>query len=69
MIGPLLIILGIISFFTGYFYVAKAQGQNDCTPKPDVAKTNRIGGIFGIVIGILFFIAAFMYKAKTKFSS
>ncbi len=54
MWGIILILLGLISFFTGYFFLGKAQGQNDCTEKPASTDNNYKGGIAGIVIGIFF---------------
>ncbi len=54
MIGVLLILSGLISFLTGYFFLGKVQGQNDCSTKPESTDSNYKGGIAGVVIGIIF---------------
>lgn len=62
MWGIILIILGLISFFTGYFFLGKAQGQNDCKEKPESTDSNYKGGVAAVVIGILFIIIGFIMR-------
>lgn len=54
MWGYILIILGLISFFIGDFFLGKVQGQNDCKEKPETTENNYKGGIAGVVLGIIF---------------
>lgn len=53
MWGNIMILSGIIIFFVGYYFKGKADGQGDCTRKPDSYDMNNGGGIAGIVIGIV----------------
>jgi uncharacterized membrane protein len=55
--GTSTIIIGIVIFLTGYWFLGKSSGQNDCKDKPENTNSNYGGGIAGIVIGIILMIA------------
>jgi amino acid transporter len=52
MIGTFVILLGLISFFVGYFFLGKSKGQEECNKQS--ANINYIGGLAGIIIGVIF---------------
>lgn len=55
MWGNILILVGIITFLTGYYFKGKADGQTECgVGKPDNHETVNNGGIAGIALGIIF---------------
>jgi hypothetical protein len=62
MWGIILIIIGLISFFTGYFFLGKAHGQNDCKDKPESTDINYKGGIAGVVIGVFFILIGIVVR-------
>jgi uncharacterized membrane protein len=65
MWGIILILLGLISFLTGYFFLGKVQGQNDCKEKPESTEINYKGGVAGVFLGILFVIIGFVIQMMT----
>lgn len=66
MWGWILITLGIITFFIGFFFSGASSGQNVCisaggvvkdkTEIEGLAKQNFGGGVAGIVIGLVFLV-------------
>lgn len=62
MLEYILIGLGLISFFIGYFFLAKSQGENECIdPKVDMIKNpNYIGGVVGVVFGLFCLVIGFI---------
>lgn len=54
--GTLTIVIGIIVFLIGYWFLGKSSGQNDCKDKPENINSNYGGGIAGIVIGLILMI-------------
>jgi hypothetical protein len=51
LIGAIMILLGLVSFLTGYFFVGKSNGQVECSPVPGNQQANNIGGLVGSVLG------------------
>lgn len=66
MWGVILIILGLVSFFTGYFFLGKGTGQKDCKEKPESTDANWGGGIAGVVIGIIFILVGIIVRAMSN---
>lgn len=57
MIDKILLLFGMTIFLTGYFFVAKSHGDQECAPpkhKTFYDNINYTGGIAGIVIGLMF---------------
>jgi hypothetical protein len=52
MLGYIFMILGVISFLSGNFFLGKFQGQNECNEKKDNGN-NYKGGIAGIFMGCI----------------
>lgn len=53
LFGTSTIILGIVLFLIGYWYLGKSTGQSECERKPDGTTMNYGSGIAGMVIGII----------------
>lgn len=54
--GTSTIVVGIIIFLVGYWFLGKSTGQNECKDKLESTSLNYGGGIAGIVIGIILMI-------------
>ncbi len=67
--GTTTIIVGIIVFLIGYWYLGKSSGQNDCREKPENTSTNYGGGIAGIVIGLILMLTGLVINFTSKSSS
>lgn len=48
--------LGLVVLFTGYYFLAKSRGQDECEPKPESRNRNYNGGVAGTVIGAIFIV-------------
>ena len=62
--GTATIIVGIIVFLIGYWYLGKSSGQKDCKDQPETTSSNYGGGIAGIVIGIILMITGLVLNFR-----
>ena len=58
LISSLVIIIGLIVFLIGYWFLALSYGEKECVDPNILTKSsiNAIGGIAGIVIGLIIMI-------------
>lgn len=59
-------LIGTIVFLIGFFFVAKSEGQGDCTEEPSTLFNNKVGGGFGIAIGGLILLVASILSIKSQ---
>ena len=62
LLGTSLIVVGIVIFLIGYWFIGRSQGEEQC--KPPVESANKAGGIAGTVIGIIFMIAGLYFNLR-----
>ena len=62
LLGTSLIVVGIIIFLVGYWFVGRSQGEEQCNPRIETA--NKAGGIAGIVIGLIFMLAGLFVNLR-----
>jgi hypothetical protein len=62
LLGTSLIIVGIVIFLVGYWFLGRSQGEEQC--KPPIESANKGGGIAGIVIGLIFMLAGLVVNFR-----
>lgn len=62
LLGTSLIVVGIVIFLVGYWFIGRSQGEEQCNPP--VESANRAGGIAGTVIGLIFMIAGLYFNLR-----
>ena len=69
LLPGILILLGLVIFMVGYYYIAKSNGQSECNKdKKEIESSqsaNYIGGIVGVVIAIILVIVGFILNSQT----
>lgn len=60
LLGTSLIVVGIVIFLVGYWFIGRSQGEEQC--KPPIESANRAGGIAGTVIGLLIMLAGLYFN-------
>ena len=69
LLPGILIILGLVIFMVGYYYIAKSVGQSECSrDKKEIEgsqSANYIGGIVGVVIAVILVIIGFILNSQT----
>lgn len=60
ILGTSLIVVGIVIFLVGYWFIGRSQGEEQC--KPPVESANRAGGIAGTVIGLIIMLAGLYFN-------
>ena len=61
VIGYVLVVIGLIVFLIGYWFLAESQVETT-----DVASTHKAGGIAGIVIGIIVMILGIVFGHSSE---
>lgn len=64
LLGTSLIVIGIVIFLVGYWFIGKSQGEEQC--KPPIESANRGGGIAGTVIGLIFMLAGLYFNLSNS---
>ncbi len=59
IVGSGTVLLGIIVFLIGYWYLSKSTGQDECQSVPDSRSRNFVGGLSGLFIGIIIMVIGF----------
>lgn len=67
VLGTSLIVVGIIIFLVGYWFVGRSQGEEQCSPPLQTA--NKAGGIAGIVFGLIFMIVGLYFNLRNNNSN
>lgn len=62
LLGTSLIVVGIVIFLVGYWFIGRSQGEEQC--KPPIESANRAGGIAGTVIGLLVMVVGLYFNLR-----
>jgi amino acid transporter len=60
-----IIIVGLITFLIGYWFLGKSSGEKECNP-PVSSSGNTVGGWIGILLGLIIMIIGVYYGLQSE---